>query len=1271
VTGAHSEEPLDDVVERAVEEGLDLCGRLEQVVLKTLENTVRDAARAAVEHGDRDGRDILDRYYELLLATRADALVRFDRQRGRLRTFNIVLFGRTGAGKSSLIEALSGGQGKPISQGESDWTTDVRDVRWGACRLYDTPGIAGWGRTVNRAQLERRAEDAVADADIVVLCFDTQSQQEGEFAKVADWVNTYGKPAVAVLNSRNARWRMPVRMGSESARRQLSRSVQEHAGNIRDELTKVGMPDVPIVALHTKRAAFARTSEPYEGPDANSRRKLREEHGPEQLLRWSNLPAFETLISATLQDHASDLRLGMLHEQARGLLEAALGELRDEHRAVAVVGAEQIERGIEGVLRLLGRPTDRRFGKRLTVLEQLRDGGFDVSGAGESRRHAQLQLRAKLRTPRTKALRRAESLIDEAFAERRDVDDTEFERIVLSPALRSVEEVVTAVETEVKSFLEQRLKLVADDVKADLDAALTPFAGARGSAGRDGRRLGIGLEVGSGVGSMGVGGYALAALAINSWNPIGWVGLGVIIVGGIAAKLFGGRARRRATKQREDARGAARAAARKSVNDLFDHLEGDLVEEFGKVFSAAATERLAGEVERAIAMRSVVDAANRADVAITETLSAIPTTGSVASVLAATARDVQRTAHPGDPAADRLLWLGESWCDDPVGLAEHEKPSETTRTAAYDPRRRDALTSRLRSFLHRSSGTPAHGDGAVWLGQTRDVLHLDREALSALAPIVDLVERGRPRLVVAGDYNAGKSSFIKRLLLDAGLPAPEALGVAARPKTDTASMYEWGDWDVIDTPGFQSSNAAHGRRAQAAIDTSSMVLVLFNPNLVVGDPTHLRTLLDGDATRSSKARRTVFVINRADELGVDPHDDLDAYEQLCERKELELRQALGRNAETAEGSVGEDQVVCVASDPFGLVGDRHDVSSSEYDAHRDWDGLDAFHRVLRRQTADDDANALDVAVLDGGAAALGGLVAERRGEIDRIDGQMAQQRRLLLALRARWNAGTALRDSARDRLAADLVNIVTELYDETVLTADPETRQARAGRLEKWHESPEVVQRYDEWRSRTERDLAAWRESTSERIGRRLSSAAFRTAFPDVGAAIDMAHLEPQEKGKAGKVRKAGRAGANAAAGASRDAVYGAAKTFGHRFKPWGAIKLTNRVNVAGAALGLVFGAIELRGVRRSVGDEAEAEENARQARAEALAQVRRSAEAFFDGVEGAGGAGVDVDASLRVLRGIVESSEQRGAALEAECQELIEQVDRCEQQIADARRRS
>ena len=37
-------------------------------------------------------------------------------------------------------------------------------------------------------------------ADVVVLCFDTQSQQQAEFERVAEWVRAYGKPAIAVLN---------------------------------------------------------------------------------------------------------------------------------------------------------------------------------------------------------------------------------------------------------------------------------------------------------------------------------------------------------------------------------------------------------------------------------------------------------------------------------------------------------------------------------------------------------------------------------------------------------------------------------------------------------------------------------------------------------------------------------------------------------------------------------------------------------------------------------------------------------------------------------------------------------------------------------------------------------------------------------------------------------------------------------------------------------------------------------------------------------------
>ena len=278
-------------------------------------------------------------------------------------------------------------------------------------------------------------------------------------------------------------------------------------GNIRDELGRVDLSDVPVVAIHSKRAAFARTSDPYAGPDADSRQKQRDEYGPGRLLEWSNLPALELLLTEALAQHAAPLRLGMLHEQARGLLtdtEAVVRTERDEAAALA----EQLERGIADVLGLVGRPADKDLAKGIKRLEKLRGGGFGVGGDSELLRHARYRLAAGLRSAKMEAFRSADRLVEAAFEAKEDLEPEAFDREVLTPARKEAESVARSVGGELQQYLSQRLELVAEDLRADLSAAISAFEGTDATAGQTARTIGLALQYGNGLLTIGSGGHS-------------------------------------------------------------------------------------------------------------------------------------------------------------------------------------------------------------------------------------------------------------------------------------------------------------------------------------------------------------------------------------------------------------------------------------------------------------------------------------------------------------------------------------------------------------------------------------------------------------------------------------------------------------------------------------------------------------------------------------------------------------------------------------------
>ena len=160
--------------------------------------------------------------------------------------------------------------------------------------------------------------------------------------------------------------------------------------------------------------------------------------------------------------------------------------------------------------------------------------------------------------------------------------------------------------------------------------------------------------------------------------------------------------------------------------------------------------------------------------------------------------------------------------------------------------------------------------------------------------------------------------------------------VRGGPETSVASEHTLGPFTLIDTPGFQSGRESHDEAAVRAARDAAVLVVVLNINLLIGDTAMLAELLRGSARIAGKRSRCLFVIGRVDGLGVDPEADPRDFLNRCRRKEAELVSALA-----AQGiDVHPDQVYSVAADPFGLVGDRIDITASSYrDRHRVWDGI--------------------------------------------------------------------------------------------------------------------------------------------------------------------------------------------------------------------------------------------------------------------------------------------------------------------------------------------
>lgn len=135
-----------------------------------------------------------------------DTKQNIERKHKQSANFNITLFGRTKAGKSTLMEILTHGDGSHMGKGGQRTTLDVRTYDWKGMSVTDVPGIDAYGGEKD----EKIAQEAASYADLILFLI-TAGQPEGS---EADWLvrlKKMDKPILCICNFKRS-IEDPVRM---------------------------------------------------------------------------------------------------------------------------------------------------------------------------------------------------------------------------------------------------------------------------------------------------------------------------------------------------------------------------------------------------------------------------------------------------------------------------------------------------------------------------------------------------------------------------------------------------------------------------------------------------------------------------------------------------------------------------------------------------------------------------------------------------------------------------------------------------------------------------------------------------------------------------------------------------------------------------------------------------------------------------------------------------------------------------------------------------
>ncbi|MFO0100274.1 MAG: GTPase [Aphanizomenon sp.] len=231
-------------------------------------------------------------------------VISLDKKRKHLKDFTVALFGRTKAGKSTLRETLTRGNGSTIGKGSQRTTRDVTEYSWQGLRLLDTPGIEAYKGEDDT----QKANEIIDQSDIILYLTSDDSVQPGEFKPMAQ-LQQINKYFAVILNVKydisNIEYLKMVLDNPEIVFDEDR--LSQHKNHIHSQTqADLNLDNVDIVTIHAQ-AGFLSTQAEYQEYSS-------------QLWELSKIEELYSLIAYQIYTHGKNLRLSTFADSLKNFI---------------------------------------------------------------------------------------------------------------------------------------------------------------------------------------------------------------------------------------------------------------------------------------------------------------------------------------------------------------------------------------------------------------------------------------------------------------------------------------------------------------------------------------------------------------------------------------------------------------------------------------------------------------------------------------------------------------------------------------------------------------------------------------------------------------------------------------------------------------------------------------------------------------------------------------------------------------------------------------